>query len=88
LRIKVKLGNKGQLVIPKVVRERLGLKENADALLEVKENLIEIRPLPSGDLVQRSRERAKKYGGDIKKQGWVYGDRLYEKVLPLSKSAK
>jgi AbrB family looped-hinge helix DNA binding protein len=81
LRIKVKLGDKGQLVIPKVVRESVGLKENTSALLEVRRNVIEIRPLPSGDLVQRSRERAKKYGGDIKKEGWIYGDRLYEEVF-------
>ena len=81
MRIKVKLGDKGQLVIPKVVRESVGPKENASALLEVKENVLEIKPLPSGDLVQRSRERAKRLGGDIKKQGWIYGDRLYEEVF-------
>ena len=81
MRIKVKLGDKGQIVIPKVVRESVGLKENASALLEVKENVLEIRPLPSGDLVQRSRERARKYGGGIKKEGWIYGDRLYEEVF-------
>lgn len=81
MRIKVRLGDKGQLVIPKVVRESVGLKENASALLEVKDNVLEIRPLPSGDLVQRSKERAKRYGGDIKKQGWIYGDRLYEEVF-------
>ena len=81
MRVKVKLGDKGQLVIPKVVRESVGLKENASALLEVKENVIEIRPLSSGDLIQRSRERAKHYGGDIKKQRWIYGDGLYEEVF-------
>jgi len=81
MRIKVKLGDKGQLVIPKVVRESIGLKENGSALLEVKEKVIEIRPLSSEDLLERSRERAKKYGGDIRKQGWVYGDKIYEEVL-------
>jgi AbrB family looped-hinge helix DNA binding protein len=60
VRIKVKLGDKGHLVIPKVVRESVGLKENASALLEVKENNVqEIRPFARGGLVQRSRERAK-----------------------------
>lgn len=81
MRIRVKLGDKGQLVIPKVVRDSIGLKANGSALLEVKENVLEIRPLPSDNIVQRSRERAKKYGADIKKQGWVYGDRLYEEVF-------
>ncbi|MGI0078663.1 MAG: AbrB/MazE/SpoVT family DNA-binding domain-containing protein [Nitrososphaerales archaeon] len=81
MRIKVKLGDKGQLVIPKVVRESIGLRENGSAVLEVKENVIEIRPLSGENLVQRSRERAKKYGGDIRKLGWVYGDKLYEEVF-------
>ncbi|HZW55826.1 MAG TPA: AbrB/MazE/SpoVT family DNA-binding domain-containing protein [Nitrososphaerales archaeon] len=81
MRIKVKLGDKGQIVIPKVARESIGLKERGGALLEVKEDVIEIRPLPSEDLVQRSKERAKKYGGDVKKLHWVYGDKLYEEVF-------
>ncbi len=74
--IKVKLGDKGQLVIPKVVRESIGLKESQPALLEVKEKWLELRPLPSGDLVKRAAERAKEHGGDVSK--WVYGDRIYE----------
>jgi AbrB family looped-hinge helix DNA binding protein len=82
VRIRVKLGDKGQLVIPKVVRESVGLRKNGSALLEVKDNVIEIRPISGEDLVQRSKERAKKYGWDLRKQGWVYGDRLYEEVFP------
>jgi len=78
VRIKVKLGDKGQLVIPKIVRESVGLKENSSALLEVKENLIEIRPLSTGDWVENARQMVRKYGGDVKKLGWVYGDRIYE----------
>lgn len=81
MRVKVRLGEKGQIVIPKVVRESIGLKENCSALLEVKEGVIEIRALPSSEFVERSRERARKYGGDLKKQGWVYGDKLYEEVF-------
>lgn len=74
--IKVKLGGKGQLVIPKVVRESIGLRENSQALLEVKEKKVEIRPLPAEELVKRMEERAKKHGGDVSK--WIYGDMLYE----------
>lgn len=81
MRIKVRLGDKGQLVIPKIVRESVGLKENGSALLEVKEKVIEIKPLSGEDLVERSKERAKKYGGDIRKLRWVYGDKLYEEVF-------
>ena len=81
MRIKVKLGEKGQLVIPKVVRESVGLRENKPAILEVKEKKIEIRPFPEEDLVKKARERANKYGGDLVELGWIYGDKLYEEVF-------
>ncbi|MCP8308659.1 MAG: AbrB/MazE/SpoVT family DNA-binding domain-containing protein [archaeon] len=81
MRIKVKLGEKGQLVIPKVVRESVGLRENKPAILEVKEKRIEIRPFLEEDLVKKAKERVKKYGGDLKKLGWIYGDKLYEEVF-------
>ena len=74
--IRVKLGGKGQLVIPKVVRESIGLRENSEALLEVKERKIEIYSISAKELVRRMKERAKKHGGDTSK--WIYGDRLYE----------
>jgi len=81
VKIKVRLGPKGQLVIPKVVRESVGLHENASAVLEVKEKAIEIRPLEASGLVERASRRAVEHGGDIKKLGWIYGDRLYEEVF-------
>ena len=74
--IKVRLGGKGQLIIPKVVRESVGLRENSPAILEVKEKLLEIKPLTEEDIVKKARERAKRSGGDTSR--WVYGDRLYE----------
>lgn len=76
VRLKVRLGKKGQIVIPKVIRESVGLIEETDVVLEVKEKAIEIKPFPEEDLVKKARERAKKYGGDTSK--WVYGDKLYE----------
>ncbi|MGQ9468984.1 MAG: AbrB/MazE/SpoVT family DNA-binding domain-containing protein [Nitrososphaerales archaeon] len=81
MRIKVKLGEKGQLVIPKVVRESVGLREDRPAILEVKEKRIEIRPFPDEDLVKKAKERAKRHGGDLKKLGWIYGDKLYEEAF-------
>ncbi len=81
MRIRVKLGDKGQLVIPKVVRESVGLKANGSAILEVKENVIEIRSLPADDWVKKARQSAEKYGGDVRKLRWVYGDKLYEEVF-------
>ncbi len=74
--IKVKLGDKGQIVIPKVVRESLGLRKNGPAILEVKGKSAEIRPLHGEDIVHEMRERAKRCGIDVSKL--VYGDKLYE----------
>ncbi len=42
----VKLSSKGQLVIPKEFREKLGLRPGGRALLELFEDRAEIRPLP------------------------------------------
>lgn len=78
VRLKVKLSSKGQLVIPKVIRESMGLAENRQAIMEVKGKIIEIRAFEEEDLVKKWRERAKKHGGNLKKMGWVYGDKLYE----------
>ncbi len=55
MRIRIKLGRKDQLVIPEVVRESVGLKTNGSALLEVKDNVMEIRPFSCKDLAQRSK---------------------------------
>ncbi len=79
VRIKVKLGSKGQIVIPKVIRVSMGLLEEKEAVLELKGKVVEIRAFEGVDLVRKARERAKKYGGNLKKLGWVYGDKLYEK---------
>ncbi len=79
MRIKVKLTSKGQVLIPKVVRESVGLKENKPAILEVKDDSVVIRPAAEGDLLARARERARRHGGNVSK--WIYGDRLYEEVF-------
>ncbi|MCP8314595.1 MAG: AbrB/MazE/SpoVT family DNA-binding domain-containing protein [archaeon] len=79
VRIKVKLGSKGQLVIPKVIRESLGLTENIVLVLEVKDKKIEIRPLEE-DVLEKWEEIAKREGVDVSKE-ILYGDKLYEEVF-------
>ena len=74
IRTKVRVGEKGQIVIPKIIRENLGIIENREVLLEVKEKTLEIKATPEQDLVKKMEERAKKHGGNVSK--WVYGDRL------------
>jgi AbrB family looped-hinge helix DNA binding protein len=67
--IKVKLGEKGQLVIPKIVRESVGLSAHGSAILEVKEKIVEIRPFYDVDVVALAEETAKKHGTDTSK--WI-----------------
>jgi len=43
----VKLSSKGQLVIPKAIREKLGLKPNKPLILEMVDEHAEIKPLPN-----------------------------------------
>jgi len=79
VRIKVKLGSKGQLVIPKVIRESLGPVENKSVVMEVKDKSLEIKALDER-IVDKWRGIAEREGLDVSK-GLIYGDRLYEEVL-------
>ena len=79
VRMKIKMGSRGQLVIPKVVRESLGLQENKYITLEVKDNTLEIRKLDEG-VVDRWKKIAETEGFDVSKE-LVYGDRLYEELF-------
>ena len=74
--IKVKLGGKGQVVIPKVVRDSIGLRENSAAIMEVKDKKIEISPFSKKEFFREIEERVKRSGADTSK--WVMGDDLYE----------
>jgi len=80
VRIKVKLGERGQLVIPKVIRESLGLVENRMVILEVKDKVIEIKPFSAEEIVERWKKISEKEGGDVSKD-FIYGDKLYEEVF-------
>jgi len=79
VRIKVKLGEKGQLVIPKVIRESLGLIANKEVVLEVKEKSLEMKPLDE-EVPEKWRAIARAEGVDVTKN-LLYGDKLYERVF-------
>ena len=79
VRIKVKLGGKGQLVIPKVIRESLGLTENKVIVLEVKEKTLEVKTLDE-EVPEKWRAIAKSEGLDVTRSV-IYGDKLYEQVF-------
>jgi len=79
LRIKVKLGDKGQLVIPKVIRQSLGLTENKTIILEVRDKTIEIKTLDES-VPEKWQAIAEKEGLDVTKS-LTYGDELYKQVF-------
>ena len=71
---------RGQLVIPKMIRESLGIVENKTILLEVDNKTVRLIPVESQDILSAWEEIAKKEGGNISKE-FVYGDKLYEEVF-------
>ena len=73
--IKATLSSKGELLIPKPLREELGFARNSTVFLEVKDKTLHVRAV-EGDPFQRMEDLAKKVNADV--STWVYGDRLYE----------
>ncbi len=62
-----KLGERGQVVIPKPMRDSIGLSKNSAIEFEIKGTTITLKP--SRDREMRNFELAlKKYGGSLRKQ--------------------
>jgi len=60
----VKVGPKGQIIIPKVLRKKYGIKENDQAFLEIREDEIAIRgPKSIEETLKWIRERRKRIKG-------------------------
>lgn len=78
-KFKVRMGSKGQLVIPKIIRNSLGLTENSYVTLEVKDKCVEIKLLQE-DFTKKWDDLRQKEGLDVSKK-MVYGDKLYEEVF-------
>ena len=78
--IKLKVGSKGEIVIPKKIRESLGFRVNHDIILNVYDDKVELFAEDGKNILQKWKERASKIGTDVKKN-YIYGDRLYEDVF-------
>ena len=64
VRLKVKVGPKGQIIIPKMLRKKYGIKENDQVFLEIRENEIAIRnPRSIEETLNWIRERRKRIRG-------------------------
>ncbi len=60
----MKVGPKGQIIIPKVLRKKYGIKENDQAFLEIREDEIAIRgPKSIEETLKWIRERRKRIKG-------------------------
>lgn len=80
LQIQRKMGPKGQIVIPKVIRESLGLTENQPVLMELQDKELRLRLAPRRNVVEEWREIAKKEGMDVSKKV-KYGSALYREIF-------
>ena len=64
VKLKVKVGPKGQIVIPKVLRRKYGIRENDQVILEIREDGIAIRgPRSIEETLEWIRERRKRIKG-------------------------
>lgn len=80
LRIKTRMGLRGQIVIPKAIRESIGLSDKRAVILEVDNKSIRLMTESDEDLVKSWEEIANKYGGNVSKE-FIYGDKLYEEIF-------
>jgi len=78
MKLKTTVGPKGQVVIPKPIRERLGIKPSDTVLLEVEGDRMILSPAPRNP-IQTFVKIATKFGGKASELKW--GDRLYVVVM-------
>ena len=80
LRFNVKMGERGQIVIPKLVRESLGITKNKTIIVELEDKTLKLFTLESKDVCQEWEDIAEKEGVDVTKE-FVFGDELYEEEM-------
>jgi AbrB family looped-hinge helix DNA binding protein len=75
--MQLNISKKGEIVIPKKIREHLGLMHAKTVVIELKGDIVQIRPRAnSEDIIARWEERAKRMNIDVSK--WTMGNDLYE----------
>jgi len=77
--MQLNMGAKGELIIPKKIRDHFGLARGRQVALEIKETGIFLHPPTDEDMVRKCEERAKKY--NLKASDLIYGDKLYEEIF-------
>ena len=79
-KVKTKVGARGQIVIPKVIRESLGIVENKTVLLELDKKSLRLTTSTGEDILKSWEEISKSEGTNVAKN-IKYGDKLYEDVF-------
>jgi AbrB family looped-hinge helix DNA binding protein len=77
--IKSKIGSRGQIVIPKIARENLGMIEGSSVIIEMTDDELRIKSTKK-DILSRWSKIAEEEGMDVKKE-IKYGDKLYEEIF-------
>ncbi len=80
--IDVRVGKRGEVVIPAFIRKMLKLKPGEQLAVTAAENKIEFL-LKRGDVVKTFLETANK--ANVKPEKMIYGDKLYEKEFGVLK---
>lgn len=78
LMFKTQVSARGEIVIPKHIREELGITRNTIVFLELNGKTLELRAGPQ-DPIKVLEDCAKRANVDVSK--WVMGDKLYEEVF-------
>jgi len=78
MKLKVKIGPKGQVVIPKHIRDSLGIRPSDLVLIDVEGGKAILEGM-QGDPIAVLAEIARVHGA--KSSELVWGDKLYEEVL-------
>ena len=79
VKLRVKVGPKGQIVIPKIFREAYKIKEGGYAILEPEEDGLKIRGVASPEeVIEWIRERRKRIGGKQARLGELLSVSLEE----------
>jgi len=78
MKMKVKVGPKGQIVIPKPLRDKIGVKPSDIVLLDIERERILVEKFPE-DPLRVIAETASRIG--VKSSELVWGDKLYEELF-------
>jgi len=78
MKLKVKVGPKGQIVIPKPLRDKIGVKPSDIVLLDIECERILVEKFPE-DPLRVIAETASRIG--VKSSELVWGDKLYEELF-------